>query len=222
MWDWLYNWIPFESFPNFVLSPLSMVVIIICTCVLIVGVQESAWINLGMTVFNIILILFIIIYGSFFVNVANWDPFFPFGVEGVFRGAGIVFFSFVGFDAVTTLAGEVSNPKRDLPVGIVGTLTFVTLLYCAVSMVLTGMVPYEDISTDAGLSAAFEYVDETWASILVGFGSVTTLSATTFASLLGQPRIFYQMAQDVRFFVFLFFCFYIFFYYLLYFNRKYK
>lgn len=108
---------------------------------MIVGVSESAWVNLIMTIFNIILIFFIIIYGAFFIDVSNWTPFLPYGYSGVFNGAAVVFFSYVGFDSVTTLAGEVANTKRDLPVGIVGTLGMVTLLYCLVSLVITGMLP---------------------------------------------------------------------------------
>lgn len=198
MWDWLYEWAPFGWRVQF--SPLSCVIIIICTAILVVGVQESAWVNLIMTVFNLILILFVILYGATFIHPWNWSPFMPYGFAGVFHGAAVVFFSYVGFDAVTTLAGEVQNTKRDLPIGIVGTLTIVTGLYCAVSLVITGMLPYNSIDPNAGLSNAFLQVGSNWASIVVGFGSVTTLSATTFASLLGQPRIFYQMAADGLFF----------------------
>merc|ERR1712000_145011 len=153
-----------------------------------------------MTIFNVVLITFIIIYGAFFIKFENWSPFLPYGVAGVFQGAAVVFFSYVGFDAVTTLAGEVENTKRDFPIGIVGTLSFVTMLYVAVSLVITGMLPYYKIDVDAGLSNAFLQVGANWASVIVGLGSVTTLSATTFASLLGQPRIFYQMAKDGLFF----------------------
>ena len=150
MWTWLYAWAPFGWDVQF--SPLSCVIIVICTFVLIVGVQESAWVNLVMTIFNIFLITFIILFGAFFIDFSNWSPFLPYGVSGVFQGAAVVFFSYVGFDAVTTLAGEVENTKRDLPIGIVGTLTFVTMLYCAVSLVITGMLPYNQINVNAGLS----------------------------------------------------------------------
>ena len=195
MWPWLYNWAPFGWDVSF--SPLSLVIIAACTLVLLIGVQESASINLFMTGFNLILICFVILYGAFFINSENWSPFLPYGVTGVINGAAIVFFSYVGFDAVTTLAGEVENTKRDLPIGIVGTLAIVTFLYCAVSLVITGMVPYNQINVNAGLSDAFSQVGAQWASVIVGLGSVTTLSATTFATLLGQPRIFFQMAKDV-------------------------
>lgn len=150
MWKWLYAWGPFGWDVEF--SPLSCVIIILCTLILIVGVQESAWVNLFMTIFNVVLITFIIIYGAFFIKFENWSPFLPYGVAGVFQGAAVVFFSYVGFDAVTTLAGEVENTKRDLPIGIVGTLSFVTMLYVAVSLVITGMLPYYKIDVDAGLS----------------------------------------------------------------------
>ena len=150
MWEWLYEWAPFGWRVQF--SPLACVIIVICTAILVVGVQESAWVNLVMTVFNLILILFVILYGATFIHPWNWSPFMPYGFSGVFHGAAVVFFSYVGFDAVTTLAGEVQNTKRDLPIGIVGTLTIVTGLYCAVSLVITGMIPYNSIDPDAGLS----------------------------------------------------------------------
>jgi len=179
---------------------LSCVIIFICSVIMIVGVSESAWVNLIMTIFNLILIIFIIVYGAFYIDTANWTPFLPYGYSGVFNGAAVVFFSYVGFDSVTTLAGEVANTKRDLPIGIVGTLGMVTLLYCLVSLVITGMLPYYKIDVNAGLSDAFSQVGAHYASIIVGLGSVTTLAATTFATLLGQPRIFYQMAKDGLFY----------------------
>lgn len=126
----------------------------------------------------------------------NWDPFFPYGGQGVFSGAGIVFFSYIGFDSVTTLAGEVARPTRDLPLGIVGTLSIATVLYVGVSLVSTGMINYKNFSTDAPLIDGFDSLGLKWAAVIVAIGGVTALVASTLCSLLGQPRIYYQMAKD--------------------------
>jgi len=112
----------------------------------------------------------------------------------MWAAVGQVFFSYIGFDSVSTLAGEVAKPGRDLPIGIVGTLGIVTALYITVGLVLTGMQPYYLISTTAPLADAFTHWG--WARTIIAFGSVTTITATTLASLIGQPRIFYQMAKD--------------------------
>lgn len=109
-------------------------IIIACTLILVLGAKESSLFNMIITIFNICLIIFIIILGSTHVDTDNYTPFFPTGMQGMFVGAGMVFFSYIGFDAVTTLAGEVKNPKRDMPIGIVGTLLIATVLYIGVSI----------------------------------------------------------------------------------------
>ena len=158
--------------------------------------QDSAKFNLVVTVMNVTTITFVVVVGALYVKLDNWTPFFPYGAKGAFAGAGIVFFSYIGFDSVTTLAGEVARPSRDLPLGIVGTLSIATVLYVGVSLVLTGMVNYVNINVDSPLSSAFKTVHLPWAAIIVAFGGVTALVASTLCSLLGQPRIYYQMAMD--------------------------
>jgi len=189
---------PVNSLIN--ISPLAVVIIALCTLILAFGVKDSARFNLVMTVINVSTILFIIITGALYVDTRNWEPFFPFGLKGAFAGAGTVFFSYIGFDSVTTLAGEVERPGRDLPLGIVGTLLIATVLYVAVSLVITGMVPYFRIDKNAPLAVAFSDVGLKWAATLIAIGSVTALTATTLCTLLGQPRIYYQMAKDGLFF----------------------
>eukprot|EP00026_Physarum_polycephalum_P006320 Phypoly_transcript_06362.p1 GENE.Phypoly_transcript_06362~~Phypoly_transcript_06362.p1 ORF type:complete len:570 (+),score=72.50 Phypoly_transcript_06362:83-1792(+) len=184
----LDNWISF--------SPLSIVIVIICTIILIMGVKDSAKFNLVVTIMNVTTITFVIVLGAFHVKIDNWSNFFPFGVQGAFAGAGIVFFSYIGFDSVTTLAGEVARPGRDLPLGIVGTLSIATVLYVGISLVLTGMVNYKEINAVSPLSSAFDQIGLRWAAIVVSFGGVTALVAGVLCSLLGQPRIYYQMALD--------------------------
>jgi APA family basic amino acid/polyamine antiporter len=197
---WLDNWMIIEGNDFISISPLSCVVIITCTLILVLGAKESSLFNMIITVFNICLIVFIIILGATKVNTDNYTPFFPTGMQGMFVGAGMVFFSYIGFDAVTTLAGEVKNPKRDMPIGIVGTLLIATVLYIGVSVVVNGMVPFNAIDVYAPIASAFSTAGLKWASLIVAAGSITALTATVLASLLGQSRIFYQMAKDGLFF----------------------
>eukprot|EP01027_Heterolobosea_sp_BB2_P016803 GEZU01023873.1.p1 GENE.GEZU01023873.1~~GEZU01023873.1.p1 ORF type:complete len:480 (-),score=170.02 GEZU01023873.1:76-1515(-) len=189
-WVYGYNWWKFSF------SPLSAAIIILCTIILLFGVKNSARVNMIITIVNIGLITFITIYGAFFVNKDNWKPFFPYGGAGAFRGASTVFFSYIGFDSVTTLAEEVAKPQRDLPIGIIGTLGIATGMYVAVSLVLTGMVKYSLLDPNAALSSAFAYHGVGWAAKLVDIGICTTVTATVLCSLMGQPRIFYRMAKD--------------------------
>lgn len=168
-----------------------------------IGARESSTFNVIMTVFNIGVILFVIVLGSIFVQPENWKPFAPFGLRAVFIGTGKVFFAYIGFDAVTTLAAEVKNPKRDMPIGVVGTLFIATSLYIGVVLVLTGMVPLALINSQAPLAAAFDTVGASWAGHVVAIGSITIVTTTTLTSLMGQPRIFYQMAQDGLLFKFM-------------------
>lgn len=195
--EWIKGY-PLNSF--FSVSPLSGFICVLCTAILLLGMKESARFNLVMTVVNISIIFFVIICGALYVKVDNWDPFLPYGINGSWNGVGTVFFSYIGFDSVSTLAGEVKNPNRDLPIGIVGTLCIVSALYVAVSLVITGMVHYSALSTEAPLSAAFLSVGNNWASIVVAIGSVTVMTAATLCSLVGQPRIFLQMSKDGLFF----------------------
>lgn len=118
----------------FSFSPLALVIVILCTTVLLLGAKKSAWFNKIITLLNLSVIVFVIVLGSTKVNKDNWHNFFPFGFQGVFQGAGTIFFSYIGFDSVTTLASESANPKRDLPLGIILTLGIATALYVAVSL----------------------------------------------------------------------------------------
>ncbi|EGG18372.1 putative cationic amino acid transporter [Cavenderia fasciculata] len=189
----------------FSIAPLSPVIIIICTGILVFGVKDSARFNLSITILNITTILFFIIFGAFYVDISNLNPFLPYGMNGVFQGCSRIFFSYVGFDSVTTLSGEVKNPKRDLPVGIVATLGIATVLYVGVTIVLSGMIKYLDVSHDSPLSDAFlslatNHPHLKWVAFVLVIGTLTSLTASTLCSLLGQPRIYLQMAKDGLFF----------------------
>lgn len=179
------------------LYPLSAFIVILCTVILLFGVKDSARFNMVITVINMTTIVFLIVTGAFYTNSKNWtNNFLPWGIGGVIAGSGNVFFSFIGFDSVTTLAGEVKTPKRDLPIGIVGTLVIATSMYMASSFVITGMQPYQDISEGAAFQDAFLAHGLKWAATIIIIGSLTTMTATTLCSLLGQPRIYFSMARD--------------------------
>ncbi|KYQ88673.1 putative cationic amino acid transporter [Tieghemostelium lacteum] len=195
--EWITGY-SINSVINF--APIAPAIIIVCTIVLIFGVKDSSRFNLAITCVNIVTILFFIILGAIHVDYKNWNPFLPFGFAGVFKGCSRIFFSFVGFDSVTTLSGEVKNPKRDLPIGIVGTLIIATSLYVGVSLVLSGVVNYVNVNLQSPLSSAFISIDMRWAAGLVAMGTLTSLTASTLCSLLGQPRIYLQMAKDGLFF----------------------
>ncbi|EGC31696.1 hypothetical protein DICPUDRAFT_57548 [Dictyostelium purpureum] len=183
-------------------APLAPAIIVACTIILVFGIKDSARFNMFITGLNIATILFFIILGSIYVDRANWNPFFTNGINGVFNACSVVFFSYVGFDSVTTLAGEVKNPKRDLPLGIIGTLIVATTLYIAVTLVLSGMVQSDLISQTSPLSQAFLSGGRhmKWAAMIIALGTLTSLTASTLCSLLGQPRIYLQMAKDGLFF----------------------
>ena len=191
-------------------SPLALVIIAACTGFLLVGARESSKLNISMTVLNVGLIVFIVAAGASLVrpeNLTNWDGFFPadvetrgervgYGMRGVFRGSGSVFFSYVGFDAVCTLAEELTHPHRDLPRATFVALAAVTVLYVVVSTVIVGMVPFDRMDLESPLSSAFSSAGKGWAATLVALGATVSLGATVLCSLFGQPRIFYRMAQD--------------------------
>jgi APA family basic amino acid/polyamine antiporter len=138
-----------------------------------------------------------------YINPANWSPFIPgphdghtYGFSGVLRASTMVFFAYIGFDAVSTTAQEVKRPARDMPIGILGSLTICTLLYILVSLNLTGIAKYETLNSAAPLADAVQNLGMTWLKVLVTFGGVAGLSSVILVSLMAQPRIFYSMAHD--------------------------
>lgn len=159
-------------------------------------VQESAKFNAMVTLLNISVLLFVIAFGSTQVEAANWEPFMPAGVHGVVTGAGVVFFAYLGFDMVACLAEEVQEPQKTLPRGIIGSLLISMTIYVGVSLVVTGMAPVSVLGSDVPLVNAFAYHNTPWAGKIVSFGSIFGLTTAAFTCLMGQPRIFYQMAKD--------------------------
>jgi len=186
------------------LSPLAALLVIGCTALLTRGVSASSRFNLVVTAVNMLVLAFVVIYGSFFVDPANWtavnDSFVPYGPSSVMSGAGVVFFSFLGFDMVSSLAEEVKSPQTTMPVGIITSLAASAAVYVAVCLVVTGMAPFPAFTTaetiDAPLSFVFRYHGAAWAAILVAVGSVAGLTSAAFTCIMGQPRIFFRMARD--------------------------
>lgn len=175
---------------------LAGIVIMLLGVLLCIGVKESARFNAVMVSIKLLVVLFVIFAGIPWVKPEHWQPFFPFGVQGVFSGAALIFFAYIGFDAVSTAAEEVKNPKRDLPLGIIASLVICTVLYVSVAAVITGMVPYHQIDAGAPLAAAFGNVGNTLAQKLIGLGGVVGLLTVMLILLLSQPRIYYSMARD--------------------------
>lgn len=166
------------------------------TVLLVVGVKESARFTGVMVIIKLLILGFFVVVGSHYVKPANWHPFAPNGWAGIQAGAAVIFFAYIGFDAVSTAAEECKNPKRDLPIGILGSLAVCTVVYIVVAAVLTGMIPWQNLNTAEPLSVAMREVNSNWAAGIVAFGSVVAHTAVLLVFQLGQPRIFFSMARD--------------------------
>jgi len=184
--------------------------IFVATFILVVGIKESANLNSAIVILKVAIVLvFIAIAGSFVLHhrslaAANWHPFIPpntgkfgnFGLSGVARGAAVIFFAYIGFDAVSTAAQEAKNPQKDMPIGIIGSLVICTILYILVSGLLTAMVPYADLNVSAPVAVAIDATGVRWGSLLVKAGAVAGLGSVMLVMLLGQSRVFYSMSRD--------------------------
>jgi len=182
----------------------AVIIIAIVTLLLVIGIRESANVN-NVIVFVKVAVVLLFIFGAVHaVNPANWHPFIPpstgvrghFGWSGVTQGAGIVFFAYIGFDAVSTAAQEAKNPQRDMPIGIIGSLLICTVLYIAVSAVATGIVPYLQLDVPDPIAVAADHAGLGWMSAAIKLGAIAGLSSVILVMLLGQSRIFWTMAGD--------------------------
>jgi basic amino acid/polyamine antiporter, APA family len=161
------------------------------------GTRESAVVNNVIVTIKVIIVLFFIIVGVGHVNQSNWTPYFPFGWGGTLFGAFFVFFAYIGFDAVSTAAEETKNPKRDLPIGIIGSLAICTVLYIIVAAILTGMVSYTQLNVPQPVAYAIEHVGiGSWASMLVSLGAIAGLTTVLLVMMFGQTRVFFAMSRD--------------------------
>jgi APA family basic amino acid/polyamine antiporter len=193
----------------------AVIITVLVTALLVVGIQESARVNAVIVIVKTFVVLLVIVAGLQFVDTSLWTPFVPantgefgeYGWSGVLRGAGVIFFAYIGFDAVSTAAQEARNPQKDMPVGILGSLVVCTLLYVAVSAVMVGLVPYKELSGAAPMAVAIDAAKvraagTVWEGLmnilpfLVKLGALAGLSSVMVVMMLGQPRIFYSMAKD--------------------------
>jgi len=174
------------------------------TAMLVFGTKESARLNNIMVAVKLVVVVAFIAVGAFFVNTANWHPFIPantgefghFGWSGILRGSAVVFFAFIGFDAVSTAAQEARDPQRDMPIGILGSLVVCTILYIIVAAVLTGLVPYGELNIADPIAKGVDVIGFTWFAILVKIGALTGLTTVILVLLYGQSRIFFTMSED--------------------------
>ena len=178
----------------------AFLIALMVTAVLVVGIQESAKFNSAIVAIKVSVVLFVLALGSHYVNRANWGTdwasFAPAGFGGIGLAAGLIFFSYIGFDAVSTTAQEAKNPQRDLPIGIILSLTICTILYIGVAAVLTGMVPWHDVNIEAPIARAFLDHNLGWAADIITVGALAGLTSVMLVMLLGQSRVLYAMAHD--------------------------
>lgn len=194
----------------------ALIIVGIVTVLLIKGIKESATVNSTIVIIKVAVVLLVIVIGAFYVNPANWHPFAPFGLSGIsffghtvagqtgaggeplgmLAGAAMIFFAYIGFDSLSTHAEEARNPKRDIPIGIITSLVLCTVLYILVSMVLTGMVPYNKINIDAPVADAFAQVGLPFVQFIISIGAIAGITSVLLVLMLSQPRILLAIARD--------------------------
>lgn len=179
----------------FALNLPALLIVVFVTILLIYGIRESATTNTTIVIVKVAVVVFFIAFGSFMVNPTNWHPFMPLGFSGVMSGAAIVFFAYIGFDAVSTTAEETKNPQRDMPIGMIASLIVCTVLYVLMSGVLTGIKKYSVYLGDSA-AVATAFASKPWAQALVSAGALAGMSSVLLVFQLGQPRIFMAMARD--------------------------
>lgn len=174
----------------------AIVIVLLITFLLTQGVRKSARFNAIMVVIKVAVILLFIAVGVWYVKPENWTPFMPFGFSGVAAGAATVFFAYLGFDAVSTAAEEVRNPQRNMPIGIIASLVICTLLYIAVSLILTGIVPYDQLGVKNPVAFALNYIQQDWVAGFISLGAITGITTVLLVMLYAQTRLFYAISRD--------------------------
>lgn len=172
------------------------IIVLVVTIVLLIGVKESARTTALIVCVKLAVVVFFILVGMWSVKPANWSPFMPYGFEGVGAAAAIVFFAYIGFDAISTTAEEARNPQRDLPIGIIASLGICTVLYVVVATVLTGIVPFREIDIHAPVAEALRMAGFEWGAALVATGAVAGITSVLVVLMLGQVRVFFAMSRD--------------------------
>ena len=187
----------------------AVIIIGLVTTLLVIGIKESANFNNVIVMVKVAVVLLFIVFAAHAINPANWHPFIPdqtvkdglpvageYGWSGVFTGAAIVFFAYIGFDAVSTAAQEAKNPQKDMPIGIIGSLLICTVLYILVSAIATGIVSYKELNVPDPIAVVADRAGLGWMSTLIKLGAIAGLSSVILVMLLGQSRVFYSMARD--------------------------
>ncbi len=166
------------------------------TAILVIGIKESSVFNSLAVLVKLIVVVGFIVVGAFYVKPSNWQPFAPHGWKGIATGAALIFFAYIGFDAVSTAAEEAKNPQRDMPIAMITSLVICTFLYIAITAVLTGILPYHKLGTAEPLATALNAIHLDWAAGVVSFGAVISMTAVLLVFQMGQPRIFFAMSRD--------------------------
>ena len=214
------QWLPLMSLPPGVTDAglphatgffnlIAVLIVMVITTILVIGIKESANFNSAIVIIKLAIVGIFLVIGGYFlfthpaVAHANWHPFIPpsdghrnFGWRGIPTAAASIFFAYIGFDAVSTAAQEAKNPKRDMPIGILGSLVVCTILYIMVSLVMTGLVSYKTLNVSAPVALAIDATGVSWGSMLVKIGAVFGLATVMLVMLLGQTRVFYSMSKD--------------------------
>jgi len=196
------GWVTTGSLINF---PAVFIVLVV-SALLVIGIKESVTINNLIVIVKLVVILLFIGFGLSYIDTSNWVPYVPentgkfgqFGWSGVLTGAAVIFFAYIGFDAVSTVAQETKNPQKDMPKGLLGSLLVCTVLYIAVTAVLTGIVHYSELNVPAPIALAIDRTSGSlaWLSAFIKVGAIAGLSSVVLVMLLGQSRIFYTMSKD--------------------------
>jgi basic amino acid/polyamine antiporter, APA family len=171
-------------------------IVAVITIVLVVGIKESSMFNSVIVLIKLLVVVGFVVVGAFYVKPTNWQPFAPHGWKGIATGAALIFFAYIGFDAVSTAAEEAKNPQRDMPIAMISSLVICTVLYVAITAVLTGILPYHQLGTAEPLATALNSIHLDWAAGIVSFGAVVSMTAVLLVFQLGQPRIFFAMSRD--------------------------
>ena len=202
-WSALSNPALLASAPHLGAIPIvfcfpALAIVVLITVVLVIGVQESSWVNTLMVGIKLAVILLFLAVGFAAIHPHQWvtPSFAPNGFKGISMGAAIIFFSYIGFDAVSTASEEAKNPQRDIPIGIIASLIICTVLYIAIALVLTGLIPWNQLDVADPLAVALQYVHANWAAGILSLGAVAAMTSVLLVFQLGQARIFMSMARD--------------------------
>ncbi len=179
-----------------ILNLPAFVIVMLITWVLVRGIRESAGLNTAMVAVKLAIIAFFIGVGVFYIKPSTWTPLAPNGFSGISSAAAIIFFAYIGFDAVSTAAEETKNPQRDMPLAIVASLVICTVIYIVVAIVLTGLLPWRELGTAEPLATAFSRLGMNWTAGIIAVGAVVATTSVLFVFQLGQARIFFSMGRD--------------------------